>query len=183
MPAVRVLRRLLVDKALGSDYIGEPLCKASHMIAACKNAKAKREPEEIILACLFHDIGHLLAPDDTGGFGVANHAELGAALLKGLGMPDRTCDAVRQHVNAKRYMVGSDPYYKLSEASRATLAFQGGPMTCGLERYRFKIHPAFADAMAVRAHDDTSKEKTLTRVEVCEAFDEFTPMIIRHCVV
>jgi predicted HD phosphohydrolase len=150
------------------------------MIQAARNAHAKREAEELVLACLFHDIGHLLAPDDTEGHGVANHAALGAGLLQGLGLSDRTCGAVNHHVNAKRYLVGSDPFYELTPASRITLGFQGGPMTCAQERYMFREHPAFEDAMAVREFDDTAKTDMLSGSDVGKAFDEFAPMILKH---
>jgi putative nucleotidyltransferase with HDIG domain len=176
----QVLQRLLVSEATGSDYIGEPVCKASHMVQAAQTALARREPEEVILACLFHDIGHLLAPDDTGGNGVANHAALGAGLLRGLGVSNRTCDAVGQHVNAKRYCVGSDPFYELTPSSVVTLGFQGGPMTSAPERYAFRSHPAFGDAMIVRGIDETAKTDSLSRAEVSEAFNGFAPMIARH---
>ena len=175
---VRVLRRLVVSEATKSNYIGENISKASHMIGAARNAQKFRLDNELVVACLFHDVGHLLAPDDTGGFGVANHAQIGAGLLHALEFSPRICDAVFHHVNAKRYAVGSDPAYVLSNASRQTLKYQGGPMVHAPERYKFKNNPAFEDAMAVRECDDTSKLLDLSEQDVMSAFDEMIPLML-----
>ena len=43
--------------------------------------------------------------------GVHNHDEIGAQFLKGLGLPDITCQMVKGHVNAKRYLVYKDLAY------------------------------------------------------------------------
>jgi len=177
-PYIDILRRLIVSEATKSNYIGENVSKASHMIGAARCAQMKWLDNEIVVACLFHDVGHLLAPDDTGGYGVANHAQLGAGLLCALQFSPRICDAVFHHVNAKRYIVGTDPLYVLSPASKETLKFQGGPMVCAKDRYNFKNNPAFDDAMAVRDCDDTSKIVNLDKQEVADIFDELTPIII-----
>jgi len=177
-PFIGILRRLIVSEATKSNYIGENISKASHMIGAARCAQINWLDNELIVACLFHDIGHLLAPDDTGGYGVANHAQIGASLLCALQLSPRICDAVFHHVNAKRYAVGTDPTYVLSPASKETLKFQGGPMVHAPERYKFKNNPAFDDAMAVRECDDTSKMLDLDKHEVADIFDEMTPIII-----
>jgi len=176
-PFIGILRRLIVSEATKSSYIGENISKASHMVGAARCAQNKWLDNEIVVACLFHDIGHLLAPDDTGGYGVANHAQIGAGLLCALQLSPRICDAVFHHVNAKRYAVGSDPAYVLSPASKETLKFQGGPMVHAPERYKFKNNPAFEDAMAVRDCDDTSKMFDLDKHEVADIFDEMVPII------
>ena len=70
-----------------------------------------------------------------GVFGAINHEGTGAAHLSALGFPARTCDVVRRHVDAKRYLCWKNPAYhaKLSTASTATLVYQGGPMNDGGE--------------------------------------------------
>ena len=176
--AATVLRHLLIERATGTDYIGEPVSTASHMIQAALRARARGLDEEVALACLLHDVGHLIAADDTGGFGVSDHARLGASLLRGLGIGERTCRAVELHADAKRYLVGDDPLYRLTPASAATLAFQGGPMLSPHDRRAFEDDPAFEDAVAVRECDDTGKSADLGPAEAERAFSAFIPSIL-----
>ena len=88
-PFIGILRRLIVSEATKSNYFGEDISKASHMIGAARRAQNKWLDNEIVVACLFHDVGHLLAPDNTGGYGVANHAQIGAGLLCALELSPR----------------------------------------------------------------------------------------------
>ena len=50
---------LLLNKG-NADYIGEPVSQIEHMIQAACAAEKKKYSTEVIVACLFHDIGHLL---------------------------------------------------------------------------------------------------------------------------
>ena len=177
--ATTVLRHLLVERAATFGYIGEPVSAASHMVQAARRARALRLDDDVVLACLFHDIGHLLAADDTGGFGVSDHARLGAGLLRGLGLAERTCRAVELHAEAKRYLVGDDPLYRLTPASAATLGTQGGAMVSPDARRAFEDDPAFGDALAVRDCDDAGKTLGLSPAEVGRAFATFAPSIAR----
>jgi len=87
---------------------------------------------EVILAALFHDIGHLLSMEDgelkrMGNFGAQNHGQLGKAFLEKCGIPYPIPDLVNNHVNAKRYLVSKHSEYhdKLTPASKQTLIHQG----------------------------------------------------------
>jgi predicted HD phosphohydrolase len=68
-------------------------------------------------------------------------------------------EPVRLRIAAKRYLCGAGPAYYglLSEASRHTLAVQGGPMTAQQTR-AFEALPAHRDAIAVRRWDDQAKD-------------------------
>ncbi len=101
-----------------TPYIGEPVSQLEHSLQCAQQALNASNPfadDETIVASLLHDIGQF-APED----------ELGARYLRGLGFPEK----VGEHVNAKRYLCGINPAYfeKLSEASKESLGFQGGPM-------------------------------------------------------
>ena len=74
-----------------------------------------------------HDIHSL---EEETSVGRPNHALLGSRYLASLGFPDRVCTIVASHVDAKRYLCAVDPGYHdgLSEASKASLRQQGGPM-------------------------------------------------------
>eukprot|EP00933_Yihiella_yeosuensis_P042236 TRINITY_DN36788_c0_g1_i1.p1 TRINITY_DN36788_c0_g1~~TRINITY_DN36788_c0_g1_i1.p1 ORF type:complete len:130 (-),score=23.52 TRINITY_DN36788_c0_g1_i1:51-440(-) len=75
-----------------------------------------------------------------GEYGVARHEELGALFAeRACGLSLRIGNLIRGHVSAKRYLVATDPSYygKLSDASKQTLLYQGGPMTPGeVEAYK-----------------------------------------------
>ena len=151
----KILRHLFLTKGR-ANYFGERASTASHMLQSANFAKANNYDKDLIVASLFHDIGHLLADDNTNGHGVSDHARIGASFLRGLGLSERTCRAVEFHVDAKRFLTGNSPHYKLSEASRQTLAFQGGAMFQS-ELIEFQSKDYFADAILVRKTDDAGK--------------------------
>ncbi|MEE2750149.1 MAG: HDIG domain-containing metalloprotein [Myxococcota bacterium] len=152
---------LVYEKAGEADYIGEPVSQLEHMQQAAWLARQAGADEELILGAFFHDIGHLVAPagaPQMEGLGVLNHEQLGAQRLRDCGFPDRVADLVGLHVQAKRYLCFSRPGYaeKLSDASRGTLAFQGGVMSAQ-EAKRFEQHPLFGDILRLRAWDEAAK--------------------------
>jgi phosphonate degradation associated HDIG domain protein len=117
-----------------ADYIGEPVSQIEHMSQAAALGKNEGYDEEVILAAFFHDIGHLfvnIADEETmDGFGRMEHERIGADFLLDLGFSERIAKLVQSHVKAKRYLTFKDPEYyeQLSQASKATLVFQGGVM-------------------------------------------------------
>ncbi|HEY1827049.1 MAG TPA: HD domain-containing protein [Acidimicrobiales bacterium] len=107
--------------------------------------------EELAVAGLVHDIGHLLGASDE------EHAEAaGAAVRAALG--ERVAGVVGLHVAAKRCLVGSEGGYgaALSDDSVTSLARQGGAMTpeaCAA----FEMLPFAADAVRLRRADESGK--------------------------
>jgi 2-amino-1-hydroxyethylphosphonate dioxygenase (glycine-forming) len=145
------------------NYDGEPVSQTSHMIQCAMEAMAEGEDMELILGAFLHDVGHLLrhqqSTDAMGTYGVANHEGIGGDYLRGKGFSERVCAMVEKHVDAKRYLVATDPLYKnrLSEASLQTLnMWQGGPMS-ETEIILFKQHPYFDDIIKVRLWDEGAK--------------------------
>src|SRR5258708_32702064 len=111
------------------------------MVQAAQLAEEQGYDEEVILAAFLHDIGHICvdARGDNGavsayrqmdGFGIIDHEEIGAEFLGEKGFSRKIVRLVESHVEAKRYLTFKDPAYyaRLSEASKKTLEFQGGPM-------------------------------------------------------
>lgn len=146
-----------------SDYDGEPVSQASHMIQCAMHAMKNTDDIEVILGAFLHDIGHLLKHDqDTqsmGNYGVVNHEWLGAQFLHERGFSERVCAIVGMHVHAKRYLVttSSDYAKKLSDASWQTLHLQGGLMDEN-EIHQFEKHLCFNDIISVRLWDEASKD-------------------------
>lgn len=144
------------------DYIGEPVSQLEHMLQAGELARREGQPDEVILAAFFHDLGHLLAfegvVDHMEGFGVVSHEKLGADLLRDAGFSERIAAMVESHVEAKRYLTFRYPdYYDLlSEASKATLDLQGGRMN-DEEASVFEKDPLFDLKIKLRYWDDEAK--------------------------
>jgi 2-amino-1-hydroxyethylphosphonate dioxygenase (glycine-forming) len=152
----------LYEQHGGNEYIGEPVTILEHSVQSAQLAEAEGFDEEVILAALFHDIGHLLpmqAHDNMDGLGHRSHEQVGAEYLAQVGFSERLTYLVKAHVAAKRYLCYADPgyYQKLSEASRQTLVFQGGIMGAA-EASDFEQHPLFELSLRMRQWDEAAKE-------------------------
>ena len=153
----------LYEKYGAADYISEPESQIEHMSQAAALAEAEGFENEVILAAFFHDIGHLCADDgeaeSMGGMGNVDHEKLGADYLRRLGFSERMAELVECHVIAKRYLTYKYPEYyeQLSEASKTTLGYQGGPMTAE-EAAAFEANPDHELYIRMRYWDDKAKE-------------------------
>lgn len=138
------------------QYFGEDVTQLEHALQCAHLAHAAGAEENVVLAALLHDIGHLVAEGDE--WGNPDHDQLGAAYLESLGYGGTLIELVAQHVQAKRYLTATNPEYlaRLSPASRQTLKLQGGPMTPE-EAGDFAKHPLFRDALRLRAWDEAAK--------------------------
>ena len=118
-----------------NDYIGENVTQLEHMTQCALLAKKDGATDNLIVAALLHDIGHLLVFDSNTptmpGLGVAGHEDIGAKFLESLGFNSTVCTLVRNHVAAKRYLISTNSTYydHLSNASKQTLEYQGGVIT------------------------------------------------------
>ena len=144
-----------------ADYIGEPVSQLEHMAQAAALAQAAGADEEAVLAAFFHDLGHLCAAAEApsmAGFGAVDHERLGADYLRARGFSARLARLVESHVQAKRYLTHKYPSYlaQLSAASRATLAFQGGPMSAA-EAAAFAEDPDGDLILQLRQWDEQAK--------------------------
>lgn len=116
----------------GHEEYGEGVTQLMHMVQCAMLAESEGCEDELVLAAFFHDVGHFLEDtDDMGIYGKQDHDRLGGELLLGSGFPERMAKLVAGHVTAKRYLTYKVPGYydRLSDASRETLEYQGGPMS------------------------------------------------------
>jgi putative nucleotidyltransferase with HDIG domain len=140
----------LFEKYGDEDYDGEPVSQTSHMIQCAMQAINEDAGTELVLGAFLHDIGHLLRhqqqTEAMGNYGVVNHEGIGADYLRAKGFSEKVCAVVEKHVDAKRYLVATDPDYKakLSIASLQTLKWQGGAMNKE-EAATFNKNPFFND--------------------------------------
>ncbi len=151
----------LLERSAGAAYYGEPVSQLEHALQCAQLARDAGDSEEMVLAALLHDVGHLL--EDEGAerhreIGVINHDEIGASYLLARGFSPLVAELVRGHVDAKRYLTATNPAYadRLSEASAATLALQGGPMGAGEVR-QFQQDALLVEKLRLRSWDEQAK--------------------------
>jgi len=145
-----------------ADYIGENISQIEHALQAGLIAEKKGYDSEVVIAALIHDLGHLIGLQTKSrnltAFGEMNHENIGAIWLEFRGWPKCITNLVRNHVDAKRYLLFSDPKYieNLSEASLETLKLQGGPMNES-EAKKFLSDPRSDSYIKMRKIDDLAK--------------------------
>ena len=137
-----------------------------HMLQTAFLAEKNGEENNVVVAALLHDYGQLICnmPNSTFEEGSDNyHEELGATALQDW-FEDDILDAVRLHVDAKRYLCAANPGYKdkLSEASITTMAIQGGPMN-KQEMLEFRQKKGHRIAIRIRIYDDLGKMPEMRR--------------------
>lgn len=167
----------LLSSAADRGYIGEPISQLAHALQSADLARRARASEELVLAALFHDVGHLIAGEDLEGLGTAHHEELGARFLAERGFGPAVTELVRGHVAAKRYLAWKSAGYegRLSDASRRTLALQGGPMSDG-EAAAFERLPRFRELVQLRKIDEQAKDPAAAPPPL----DAYRALVARH---
>jgi gamma-butyrobetaine dioxygenase len=119
-------------------------------IAGCEN--------NVVVAALFHDIGHYLCggdPDLVDYYRDREHAVLAGKWLARW-FPPAVCVPIELHVDAKRYLATVDLGYrhKLGVGSLQSLAHQGGLMSAEEVCTFFEMEYSEV-ALLVRHFDDT----------------------------
>lgn len=166
----------LFELAKAEEYLGEDITLVEHMIQCAERARVDDAPDWLIVAALLHDIGHILVPDAASAqdSGIdMHHDDVGAEWISKR-FPNNIVQVVRLHVDAKKYLVATDPsYYKrLSEASQLTLDIQGGVFSES-EATEF-IQQQFAhEAVLLRQWDDAGKVRGATELTI----DDFEDLV------
>jgi gamma-butyrobetaine dioxygenase len=159
--------------AAARQYGGEPVSELAHSLQCAELAAAAGADEDLVLACLLHDVGRF-AVDQSGirdrplsidsirgsvpiGDQARAHHDVGAELVEPYVSP-RVSWLVRMHADAKRYLCTVEPEYRarLTPTSIYTLELQGGLMSAEEVR-AVGSHPWLADALALRRWDDRAK--------------------------
>jgi phosphonate degradation associated HDIG domain protein len=172
-----VLEILNLFKNFGeSEYGGEEVNQIEHALQSAHFAEEAGEKETLILACLLHDIGHLLhqLPNDAPEQGIDDlHENLGYHYLEKK-FPPSVAEPVKLHVPAKRYLCTKEPNYIkiLSKPSIISLHLQGGPMTQE-ECIQFEKNTYYLDAIKLRKYDDMAKIRNFPT----NSIDYYEPLI------
>ena len=152
MTAIDVVK---LFRTAGDDREGETVTHLEHALQCAALARRDRADDEVVVAALLHDVGHLwrAGVDEEA----QHHGRRGGELLRPF-VPARVAWLVEYHVLAKRYLCTVDPRYatRLSAASARSLAQQGA--TLGTEeRLSLETQPWFADAVRIRRWADAAK--------------------------
>ena len=112
-------------------------------------------------------------------WGIKEHEEIGATFLLQKGFSNRLVRLVESHVAAKRYLTFKRPEYydRLSEASKATLEFQGGKMS-DQEAAQFEASPLFEKMIQLRLWDDQAKIESMELPDL----SFYKHLIIKHLI-
>ena len=152
----------------GEQYSGEPVTQLEHALQAALLAEQEGADDALVTAAFLHDLGHLLhdLSQDLGGsptvHGVDDvHQYRALPFLRGV-FDDAVLDAIKLHVDAKRYLCATRAEYfgKLSEDSVRSLALQGGIFSAD-EAACFIALPGARDAVRLRVWDDLAKTEGL----------------------
>ncbi|MDO8276972.1 MAG: phosphohydrolase [Burkholderiaceae bacterium] len=143
------------------QYSGEPVTQLQHALQSAALAEAAGADDALVTAALLHDLGHLLhdlgeTPSLRGVDDV--HQYRAIPFLRSV-FPDAVLDAIRLHVDAKRYLCATRPHYHdaLSEDSRRSLLLQGGVFS-PQQADEFIAQSGAADAVRLRLWDDLAKD-------------------------
>ena len=146
--------------ATGADFPLSPGVAVSQLDHSLQTAAllAHLHPgdDELAAAGLVHDLGHLL----PGGTDEAHADDAARAVRRALG--ERVAGIVGLHIEAKRYLVATDPDYggALTNDSVVSLQRQGGALR-QQDAEAFLAQPWAADAVTLRRADDSGKVEGL----------------------
>ena len=156
--------KCLFAKNGDQQYSGEPVTQLEHALQTAYFAERDGADDELITAALLHDLGHLLhdigeTPSLRGVDDV--HQYRAIPFLRGL-FSDDVLNAVKFHVDAKRYLCAVRPEYhgRLSEDSKRSLLLQGGTLS-EVAAAQFIQQPGAERAVQLRLWDDAAKDANL----------------------
>lgn len=158
-PTIEDMIRLFSES--GSQmYGGEAVSQLEHALQCAALAEAAGETKELVIACLFHDLGHLIhdLAENAVESGLNDHHEYRAIPLLRQLFPPAVTEPIRLHVEAKRYLCAVKPGYweSLSPTSQRSLELQGGVFSHESAQ-NFICQPYAADAVQLRIYDDQAK--------------------------
>ena len=152
------LSALYVTKG-GRWYGGERVTQLEHALQCALLAEEAGASDALIAASLLHDLGHLLHERvDPAPRHLDDRHEYRPIHTLRSHFDDDVLAPIMLHVAAKRYLCAVDVAYRrrLSQASKESLALQGGPFTPA-DAKAFIGQPHAWDAVRLRTWDDAAK--------------------------
>jgi phosphonate degradation associated HDIG domain protein len=153
------IREILIERGQ-QQYGGEAISQLEHALQCATLAQINRASNELIIACLLHDFGHLVDSDsdEKAVNQIDNRHEYRAIAFLQTIFPAAVTEPIRLHVEAKQYLCAVNPTYwaNLSPASQHSLKFQGGILSAEAVQ-QFATQPFAQDAIKLRLWDDQAK--------------------------
>jgi phosphonate degradation associated HDIG domain protein len=143
-----------------AQYGGEAVSQCEHALQCAALAEQAEQSPEMIAACLFHDLGHLVhhLGDEPALRGIDDrHEQRAIPVLEQL-FPAAVTLPIQLHVAAKRYLCAVDHAYwaALSPTSKRSLELQGGIFSPAAAT-AFIQQPYSKQAVQLRRWDDLAK--------------------------
>jgi phosphonate degradation associated HDIG domain protein len=155
---VNQIRQVFTSR--GNDHYGEDVSQREHAEQCAYYARADGAGDELVIAALLHDIGHLMHKfgQDAADRGIdTKHERIGSGFLA-RALPAGVTEPIALHVRAKRYLATTNPAYLegLSGASMQSFILQGGVMSLE-EVDAFLAEPYHLEALKLRSYDELGK--------------------------
>lgn len=164
-----------LKKSQFESHNGETVSQLDHALQAAYLAVRAGHSKEVVIASLFHDIGHFISkdsPEHMGELGANYRKEVAAQKLLEWGFSEKVAELVRNHVKVTRYLAACNRKYQsnLSGESLEILKNHGGPMS-PTEMIEFASSPYFQECLQVRINDERARIPGL-KVPGIEAYEE-----------
>lgn len=136
-----------------------------HALQTAALAERSGAPDELVVAALLHDLGHLIQSDHmvtaSGEIDAQHddvHQYIALPFLRRWFGPG-VLEPIKLHVDAKRYLCAVEPGYwdRLSIGSKRSLELQGGAFSAA-QASAFMQRPHAMDAVSLRRWDDRAKD-------------------------
>jgi phosphonate degradation associated HDIG domain protein len=163
-----------------AQYGGEAVSQLEHALQCATLAEAAGQSAEMIAACLFHDLGHLVhhLGENPAQQGIDDRHEYRAIPVLKKIFPAAVTVPIQLHVAAKRYLcaVDGDYWNSLSAASKRSLELQGGAFS-PVAAANFIQQPHAEQAIQLRRWDDLAKVSNLRTPDL----EYFLPSLQQVC--
>ena len=142
------------------QYDGEAVTHLQHALQTALLAEEAHADCELIVACLLHDLGHMLPASTVPGsesLPQQVHQNRVLPLLRPLFGPG-VLDPIKLHVDARRYLCATEAGYYASLSASALLSLeQEGGVFDAEQVDQFIRQPHAAQAVALRRWDDKAR--------------------------
>jgi predicted HD phosphohydrolase len=135
-------------------YYEHPLTHLQHALQCAQLAEHYGASPDLVQACLLHDVGHLLVPQEIFDHQFNGHEHTCVPFLRGV-VSESVIGPIRLHVDAWRYLCAVDPVYRMSLSAHLAQRLQqvGGPFSLQ-QAAQFIAQPYARESVLLRRWDD-----------------------------
>ena len=135
-------------------YYEHPLTHLQHALQCAQLAEHYGASPDLVLACLLHDVGHLLVSQEIFDDQFNGHEKTCVPFLRSV-VSEAVIGPIRLHVDAWRYLCAVDPVYRMSQSAHSEQRLQqmGGPFSLQ-QAAQFIEQPYARESVLLRRWDD-----------------------------